>query len=107
MCLVSNIGDKWSKQDYWPAWPGAIPFPDRKESRPYSFRPIDTYENIILKERYTQLKEQAEKMKRELEQAKAEDIKNNNPDCEMEDKVIILKKIAKMLDIDLSAVFKD
>ena len=51
------------------------------------------------------LKAQVEQMKRDLEVAKQQDIKDGNPDCEMEDKVLVLKQIAKMFGINLGEIF--
>jgi hypothetical protein len=45
-------------------------------------------------------------MKQLLIKAKIYDEKNNEPNCEIEDKVATLKRIAELMGVDLSEVFK-
>lgn len=100
MCVVSAVGDDWSRPQRWPNWPGQVPFPNRLPSDP-----IPNVLDRVTRQEFDELKALVMKMKEELEAARAEDIADGNPDCEMEDKVIILKKIAEAFGFDLSGVF--
>lgn len=55
---------------------------------------------------FEDLKGQVEQLKLELQKARAEDIRNQNPDCEMDNKVEFLRTIAKALGVDLGNVFE-
>lgn len=93
MCVVSMVGDDWSRRDKWPQWPRELPFPNK-----------DMNDIQELKARMVTL-EIAVTMRTELEAAKQKDIDEGNPDCEMDDKVIILKKIADLLGETLDGIF--
>lgn len=90
MCTVSMIGDhysdKWKKPDY-----------------------TNIFNNFpsISRPEFDALKKEVEEMKKLLERALAYDKANNEPHCEMEDKVKLLKQVAKMVGVDLDTVFKD
>ncbi len=99
MCVVSNVGDDWSRREKWPDWPTQIPFPDRSPA----IIPENTIYNLKLEN--VKLRIQVEQMKRELEEARRQDIREGNADCEMEEKVIILKKIAALFGIELKEIF--
>lgn len=99
MCMVSMIGDDWSRRDRWPNWPPQIPFPDK------SPKSIPNIPDRISRKEFEDLKKQVEQMKRELEAAKKQDDEEGNSECEMEEKVVILKKIAEAMSVDLSEVF--
>lgn len=87
MCAVSMVGDDWTKRfperypSIWPNGPSQIPVPYPTEA------PISRKE-------FDKLKKDVEQMKKELEAAKAQDVADGAPDCEMEDKVALLKKVA-------------
>lgn len=46
-------------------------------------------------------------MKQLLIKAKIYDEKNNEPNCEMEEKIILLKKVAELVGVNLEEVFKN
>ena len=89
MCSVSNMGDhytnKFQKQEY-----------------------VDYFKNIqnITRAEYDALKKEAEEMKAILKRAKLYDIQTGQPDCEMDDKVALLKKVAELFGINLDEIFK-
>ncbi len=102
MCIVSNVGDDWQRRRLPEIWPNTLPYPyERKD-------PVDISQYIrrpdLLKD-VIELRKQIEEMRKELEAAREQDVAEGNADCEMEDKVAILKQIAKLFDIDLSKVF--
>ena len=98
MCLVSGVGDQWSRKEAWPDWPQIYPFPPQPNGIPIT-------SPLITRAEFDQLKREVEQMKSELEAARAQDIADGNPDCEMEEKVAILKATAKAFGVDLNGVF--
>lgn len=89
MCTVSMIGDHYS--DKW--------------NQP-KYQPIFTNISNISKEEFDALKKEVEEMKELLKKAKIYDEKNNEPNCEMEDKIALLKKIAELVGVDLKDILK-
>lgn len=87
MCVVSMIGDhyhdKWNKPDYQD-W----------------FGRIDT----ITKEEFNSLKKEVEEMKELLKKAIKYDEINNQPHCEIEEKIATLKKVAELLGVSLKDI---
>jgi hypothetical protein len=61
--------------------------------------------NLVTREEFDALKKDVLEMKADLIKARAEDIKNGEPDCEMESKVALLKKIAEVVGVSLDEVF--
>lgn len=102
MCVVSVVGDKYSQPDIWPDWPKQIPFPDKY---PVSVPETDKFRIQQLENEVRKLKQQFAEMRKELEAAKQQDIDEGNPDCEMDEKTIILKKIADLLGETLDGIF--
>lgn len=95
MCTVSMVGDDWNKrfpERYPTVWPNGIPS-------------IDFTPPAVTREEFDQLKRDVEQMKKELEAAKAQDIADGSPDCEMEEKVALLKKVAELVGVDLEEIF--
>lgn len=95
MCVVSFIGDHY--QQKW---------------NPLS-QPITTGQGTITngwsvavtREEFDKLKEEVLEMKELLKKAKIYDEQNNEPNCEMEDKVAFLKKVAELVGVSLEDVF--
>lgn len=91
MCVVSMVGDhysdKWEGLKYWPLGTNYSVYdgPTRVE--------------------FNTLKKEVEEMKILLKKAMEYDKKNNEPACEMEEKVAVLKKIAALVGVDLSEIF--
>lgn len=89
MCSVSMIGDHYN--DKWKdAW---IP------------PPAGFQISGITRKEFDDLKRDVEEMKALLIRAKKYDEDNGEPDCEMDDKVALLKKVAELVGVDLSEVF--
>ena len=103
MCAVSMVGDyykeKWGKlpiQQPWIApYPDTYPYP--QQTQPFPSGPSQKV--------FDDLKKEVQEMHELLRRAKLYDEQTGQPDCEMEDKVALLKKIAEMVGIDLSDVF--
>lgn len=99
MCVVSMIGDhyhdKWNP--YFPQIPREkIPVGDWEKL----FNPPPT------KADYDTLKKEVEEMKELLKRAIKYDEDNGEPECEIEEKMKILKAVAKAMGVDLSDVLK-
>ena len=91
MCVVSMIGDHFNdKYKNYPVQPWVINTPV----------PISRQE-------FDALRKEVQEMKALLIRAKKYDEDNNEPHCEMEDKVELLKKVAKYVGVDLKEVFGD
>jgi len=57
------------------------------------------------REEFDELKRSVEALKELLLAAKEYDRKMGEPDCEMEDKVALIKKLAEVVGVDLSQIF--
>lgn len=104
MCVVSMVGDhynqKWSEPPYRDLI-GRLT-PTRKaigSSSTYSW-------NLVTREEFDSLKKEVEEMKELLKRAVEYDERNNEPHCEIEEKVEVLKKVAELLGVDLDSIFK-
>ena len=97
MCTVSNIGDYWNKQ-----WPEKHPWVDSYvQPNPI---PFPTLNNGPTREEFNALKRDLEALKKLLEAAKKLDEETNQPHCEHEDKVALIKKMAELVGVDLKDV---
>lgn len=100
MCTVSMIGDDWARRipgSYPWAVPGGIPMtPGMAPSR--LIQPVGRVEFETLKREVQQLREL-------LLAAKKYDEATGQPDCEVEDKVALIRRIAELVGVDMSAVF--
>ena len=95
MCVVSMVGDFYSEKFKQPDW--------------RTIFPITTGElptTGVSRDEFEKLKKEVEEMRELLKRARDYDSRTNQPDCEMEDKVAILKKVAKLVGVDLSDIFK-
>jgi hypothetical protein len=89
MCTVSMIGDH---------------FNDKWKQPPYQ----QIFTNIpgVSRAEFEALKREVEEMKALLKRAKEYDEKNNEPNCEIEEKMAMLRKFADAVGIDLDDVIK-
>lgn len=102
MCVVSMMGDEFTKrwQPYVQPPIDVQPKPLTTEDWQKLFNPPPT------KAEFDALKREVELLRDLLKAAKVYDEKNNEPHCEMENKVALIKAIAKAMGVDLSEVFK-
>jgi hypothetical protein len=91
MCVVSMIGDHYN--DKWDPLRHYIP-----QSPSYTL--------LATKEEFDKLKAEVEEMKALLKRAKIYDEKNNEPNCEIEEKMTFLREVAKLVGVDLDEIFK-
>ncbi len=104
MCVVSMVGDhyheKWPKEYPWvqpiinppdpsgPYWPDYFPNPKEQVS----------------KEEFDKLKKDVEECLKLLKRAKKYDEDNHEPDCEIEEKMETVRKVADIVGVDVSEV---
>lgn len=104
MCVVSMVGDHYN--DKWKELSWIQPL----DNRPFAPSPLEPNWPIPTpspsKQEFDKLKEEVEEMKKLLTRAKLYDEKNNEPNCEIDDKVALLKRVAEMVGISLDDVFK-
>lgn len=104
MSVVSAIGDDYTRR--WPErWPN-VPL----DPPPYSPVEGGTTTNIkvivpITREEFNALKEEVEALKELLVAAKHFDEATGQPDCEMDEKVELIRRIAGFVGVDLEDVF--
>jgi hypothetical protein len=88
--IGDHFQDKWTQPDY---------------NRYFNY-PYNQLLPGVSKEEFEKLKKEVEEMKQLLIKAKIYDEQNHEPNCEMEDKISLLKKIAELVGVDLKEVFK-
>lgn len=97
MCVVSMVGDHYA--DKWrnimqPQFPHV---PQTPQQQFIIHTPIS-------REEFDALKRDVEEMKALLKRAKEYDERNNEPECEIEEKMDLLRKVAKAVGVDLDDV---
>lgn len=91
--------DKWTNPEspFYPfTYPPFIPT-----------QPPEPFPDTIKREEFEALKKEVEEMKKLLERAVEYDKRTNQPHCEMEDKVAILKKVAEAFGVDLKGLLEN
>lgn len=94
MCVVSMVGDHY-REDWIQKWPTSypsVPFPGTDKTYPM--------EQVSRRE-FDELKKQVEEMVALLKRAKEYDERNGEPDCEMDEKMDLLRRVAKLVGVDL------
>ena len=101
MCVVSMVGDwyhdKW--KDYPPVQPYYVP-----QTVPATTVVLNTG---VSQEEFDKLKKEVEDMKELLRRAKIYDEKNNEPNCEIEEKMKFLRRVAEAVGINLDDVIPE
>lgn len=92
MCAVSMISDHYG--DKW-----------RDLVRPHQNWPITQPQ--ISRSEFDALKAEVENLKELLRKAKEYDERTGQPDCEKDEKVAIVRQVAKLVGVDLSDVLGD
>ena len=94
MCVVSMVGDHFN--DIWQ--------PKLPPGRTY---PTDDLRSFLApsREEFNALKKEVENMIKLLERAIKYDKDNNEPACEIEEKVALLKKVAELVGVSLEDIF--
>ena len=105
MCVVSAMGDHY--KDQFDPFKKYIsdPTPFGKSLQQNDADWSKLFKKEVTREEFNELKRQVEEMKKILKVAAEYDARNNEPHCEIEDKVKLLKEIAKLVGVDMSDVF--
>lgn len=90
MCVASTIGDTW-RQDFPQRWPHVRPF----DTDPMAF---------ATKQEVQELRRELFELRELLAAAKKFDEATGQKDCEMGEKVALIKQLASLLDVDLKGV---
>lgn len=99
MCVSSMVMDHYRDKWLEPNHPFFTWTTPGTYGTPLSVKPE------ITRAEFDELKRDIEEMKAPLIRAKKYDADNNEPDCEMGEKVALVRKIAKLVGVDLSEVF--
>lgn len=99
MCVVSMIGDHFDDK-----WKDLKPFIPYQQDWNKNIQPIN-YHQKVSREEFEALKKEVEEMKALLKRAKEYDEKNNEPNCEIEEKMKFLREVAKLVGVDLDEIF--
>jgi Asp-tRNA(Asn)/Glu-tRNA(Gln) amidotransferase C subunit len=83
--IGDHFGDKWKQQDYTNLF--------------------NQFPNVTRKE-FDKLKKEVEEMMALLKRAKIYDEQNNEPNCELEDKMKKIREIAKLVGLDIDEILK-
>lgn len=97
MCVVSMVGDHFNQKwdDYFPKPSGPLtPWP------PQTYWPTPPPS----REEFDKLKKEVEEMRALLIRAKEYDEKNNEPSCEIEEKMEKLRKIAELVGLSIDDI---
>ena len=89
MCVVSMVGDHYR---------------DLVPRRPW-YDPVRIIRDSTTEKEIAEIKKELEEVKELLKKAKKYDEDNNEPECEIDEKVELLKRLSDKLDVDLSEVF--
>jgi hypothetical protein len=104
MCVVSNIGDQWRDAfpERYPWYPPYTPLP----GIPNPYAPPVIIIPGPTKEEFDALKKEVEALKELLKAAKKFDEETGQKNCEMDEKIDFIKKIAEFVGVDINEVFK-
>ena len=96
MCAVSNIGTGWSR-DIPERYPWVNPVPPI---------PPNQIPQGVTRQEFKELYKEVQELKLLLQAAKKFDEATGQKDCEMDEKVALIKQIAKLVGVDLGDVFE-
>lgn len=101
MCVVSMVGDhfrdRWSDPIRWPV--SSYPFPQVP-----AFPDVVSVHRTVTRQEFDELKRQVLEMKELLERAVKYDAANGEPGCEIDEKMDLLRRVAKLVGVDLDDV---
>lgn len=93
MCVVSMVGDhysdKWRTRDWY-----QTPF----------VQPFSINVEVVTRDEFERLKAEVAEMVALLKRAKKYDADNHEPDCELEEKMVVLRSVAKLVGVNLDEV---
>lgn len=97
MCVVSMVGDHYADKwrDKYPIRPDPIVWPWPNQTAP---------DNHPTRAEFDALRKEVEEMKELLKRAKEYDERNGEPDCEVDEKMELLRRVAAAVGISLDDV---
>lgn len=100
MCVVSNLGDDYGRTfpDRWPGWYPTTPSTGTST--------VITIPPAVSREEFEALKKEVTELVKLLKAAKIYDEATGQPDCEMDEKVELIKQLAETLGVDLEDLFE-
>lgn len=102
MCTVSNIGDQWNRT-YPGRYPWITPYTTPTPVPP-AVIPLTPIVIGVPQEDFDKLKDELEELKKLMRAAKIFDEATGQPDCEVDEKVGIIKRIAELMGVDFEDV---
>ena len=90
MCVVSMVGDHYA--DKWRDW---APTPGIAHPAP---------PQGVRRDEFDQFRRDVEEMKKLLKRAKEYDERNGEPDCEIDEKMALLRRVAEAVGVSLDDV---
>ena len=112
MCTVSNLGDQYGR-DFPERWPNIPIYPQPAPVYPHVVTTTGTgtltfdIPECVSKEDFDALKAEVEQLKILLLAAKQYDEATGQPDCEMDEKVELIRRVADLVGVDVDEVFGD
>jgi hypothetical protein len=101
MCVVSMVGDHYN--DKWrDRWPDIWPKPDRSSDPEDTKRKVEKILEQIHKSELDKLREEVKELKKLWDSARKYDEANGESECQLEEKVALIKALAKALGVDMS-----
>lgn len=101
MCAVSMVGDFY--RDKWLPYT-AVPMPTVPWSLSTTSVTWPPIPHHITREEFDALRREVLDMKELLRRAKEYDARNDQVDCEVEEKLAVLRKVAELVGVDLKDV---
>jgi hypothetical protein len=96
MCVYSVVADDWSRRiPYQFPWVPAVPTPNTTPIFPPT------------RKEFEQLREEVRALRPLLEAAKEYDERTGQPDCEMEEKIALIRRLAELVEVDLNDVLPE
>lgn len=109
MCAVSAVGDYWTPKING-TYPWVNPAPNAAPAGPlpWDYGKTSIFSSLppVSREEFNNLKNLVEQIHKELLAAKKQDEDDGNPDCEMDEKVQIFKRLAEITGVSFDDVFK-
>lgn len=104
MCTVSMVGDHYMDiwKDRWPQRHPVNPY-GPAVPMPTTMPTVIVSPPEVTRAEFDELKRQVAEMVALLKRAKKYDEDNNEPDCELEDKMNFLRDVARRVGVDLDA----